>query len=207
MARRPYHSPRRAQDAASTRRDILRTAADLFATNGYGRVTVAEIAKQAGVAPQTVYSSAGSKSDILREIVSEAVGSSGADTTVEAIRRTEDLATAIGLVAHGTRMAKETQRQAIDILFAAMPVHEDAGQLWRQSTTAYRHALGEVAEHLRDKGLLPAGAEIERVTDVLWFWFGFNSWRTLVDECGWGMDDAEHWLAARAIESLAAPDI
>lgn len=204
MARRPYHSPRRAEDAADTRRDILRAAADLFATNGYGRVTVAGIAKRAGVAPQTIYSSAGSKSDILREIIAEAVSSSGAEATVETIRRTEDLAAAIGLLAHGTRMAKQTQRQAIDIMFAAMPVHEDAGQLWRQSTTAYRQALREVAEHLLDKGMLPAGAEVEHITDVLWFWFGFASWRTLVDECGWSLDDAERWLAARAVESLAA---
>lgn len=194
---RPYHSPRRAQDAADTRRDILRAAAELFSANGYARVTVADIAKRAGVAQQTVYSSAGSKSEILHRIVSESIERSDASSTVEAVRKTDGLATALTLLAKGTRMGNEGEQQVVEVLFAAFPVHEDGAALWEQSTTAYRQALREVAEHLRDKGLLRM--DVEKATDVLWFCFGFGAWRTLVKECGWSWDDAERWLAQQAI--------
>jgi AcrR family transcriptional regulator len=194
---RSYHSPRRAQDAADTRRDILRAAVELFSANGYARVTVADIAKRAGVAQQTVYSSAGSKSEILHKIVSESIARSGASSTTEAIRETEGLATALTLLAKGTRLCNEGEQQVIEVLFAAFPVHEDGAALWEQSTTEYRRALQDVAEHLRDKGYLKV--DVEKATDVLWFCFGFGAWRTLVKECGWSWDDAERWLARQAI--------
>ncbi|WP_112268747.1 TetR/AcrR family transcriptional regulator [Lentzea terrae] len=194
---RSYHSPRRAQDAANTRRDILGAAVELFSANGYARVTVADIAKQAGVAPQTVYSSAGSKSEILHKIVSAAIARSDSASTVAAIRQTEGLATALTLLAKGTRRGNEGGQQVIEVLYAALPVHEDGAALWELSTTSYRQALREVAEHLQDKGLL--NVDVEQATDALWFCFGFGAWRTLVKECGWSWDDAERWLARQAI--------
>jgi AcrR family transcriptional regulator len=194
---RSYHSPRRAQDAADTRRDILRAAVELFSANGYARVTVADIAKQAGVAPQTVYSSAGSKSEILHRIVSESIARSDSASTTEAIRKTEGLATALTLLARGTRLGNEGGQQVVEVLYGALPVHEDGALLWEQSTTSYRQALRDVAEHLQDKGLLHT--DVDQATDVLWFCFGFGAWRTLVKECGWSWDDAERWLARQAI--------
>ncbi|MET9625829.1 helix-turn-helix domain-containing protein [Lentzea sp. NPDC006480] len=194
---RSYHSPRRAQDAADTRRDILRAAVELFSAKGYARVTVADIAKQAKVAPQTVYSSAGSKSEILHLIVSEAIAQSDSAATTNQIRETDDLATALTLLARGTRVGNETGQQVVEVLYAALPAHEDGAKLWEQSTTSYRNALRDVAEHLHDKELLQI--DVERATDVLWFCFGFGAWRTLVKECGWSWDDAERWLAQQAV--------
>ena len=196
---RRYHSPRRAQDAADTRRDILRAAAELFASNGYARVTVADIAKASGVAQQTVYSSAGSKSDILNEVLAEAIQDSGGSATVEAVLLTEDLPTALGVVARGTRLGNELQQQAVEIIFAAMPVHENGAQLWALATGRYREALGLVAEHLRDKGFV---SDVEHTTDVLWFCFGLHAWRSLVKDCGWSWDEAEAWLARQATTIL-----
>jgi AcrR family transcriptional regulator len=195
---RSYHSPRRARDAAETRRDILRAATELFSANGYARVTVADIANRAGVAPQTVYSSAGSKSDVLHQIVAEAVTRSDAATTIAALRGTTGLAQALAVVARGTRLGNEGEQQVVDVLYAAIPVHEDGALLWEQSTREYRQTLAAVAEHLRDRGLL--AMDVKRATDVLWFCFGFGAWRTLVKECGWSWDEAEAWLARQAID-------
>jgi AcrR family transcriptional regulator len=196
---RRYHSPRRAQDAADTRRDILRAAAELFSTTGYARVTVADIARAAGVAQQTVYSSAGSKSDILNEVLSEAIEESGGEAAVIAVRLTDDLPTALGVLARATRLGNELQRQAVDILFAAMPVHENAAQLWDLATGKYRDALRQIAEDLRDKGFVD---EADRTADALWFCFGFQAWRALVKDCGWTWDEAENWLARQAVAIL-----
>ena len=48
--RRRYESPRRREQAAATRQAILETAERLFAKRGYVGTSVAEIAKEAGVA-------------------------------------------------------------------------------------------------------------------------------------------------------------
>lgn len=64
--RRRYDSPLRAQRAAETRRRIIEAAAEVFDERGYAGGTLAEIAKRAGVAIDTVRST-GSKAYLLLE--------------------------------------------------------------------------------------------------------------------------------------------
>ncbi|GII53917.1 hypothetical protein Pth03_23060 [Planotetraspora thailandica] len=196
---RAYHSPRREQDAADTRNDILRAARELFSAQGYARVTVADIARRAGVATKTVYASAGGKAGIFTELIKAAVIESGAAETLAAIRRTGDPREAIAVLARGTRNGNETKRDIIDMLYAAMPVHDDAGALWEEATESYRSTLREVADHLHEIGGLGDGLDPGRAADVLWLCFGMSSWRTLVGECGWTWDEAERWLSTQAV--------
>src|SRR3954447_24661635 len=65
---RPYNSPRRAEQAAATRRDILAAAQRLFERQGYAATTMAAIAADAGVALKTVYLAFETKSGVLRAL-------------------------------------------------------------------------------------------------------------------------------------------
>jgi AcrR family transcriptional regulator len=199
---RSYRSPRRELDAATTRSDIFDAARELFVANGYARVTVADIARQANVAAKTVYASAGSKADILNELIANAVEGSGAQDTLEAVRRSRDFHEVIELVAGGTRAGNEANRDAIDIMYAAMSVHDDAETLWKNGTTMYRAVLRDTAVHLEEIGALADGVDVDRAADILWFCFGTQAWRTLVKDCGWTWADAEQWLAAQAATML-----
>jgi AcrR family transcriptional regulator len=201
---RPYHSPLRERGAAETRRELMEAALRLFAQRGYSQVTVADIAREAGTAVKTVYASVGGKAEILREIVERAVVGSRADESVAAVRATDDPATALALLANGTRRGNEGQRDVIAIANSALPVHENAGELWEQLTGRYRDALREVAAHLHGLGSLREGMTIDRCADVLWFCFGPQAWRTLVDDCGWSWDDAERQLLFTASRLVLA---
>ena len=55
MASRAYNSARRELASIQTRDAILAAAVELFGANGYPRTTIAEIARRAGVATNTVY--------------------------------------------------------------------------------------------------------------------------------------------------------
>src|SRR5215210_8855823 len=65
---RRYDSPRRRQQAAETRRLILEAAQPLFERDGYAATTMASIAREAGVAPKTVYVAFETKSGLLRAL-------------------------------------------------------------------------------------------------------------------------------------------
>jgi AcrR family transcriptional regulator len=71
--RRRYSSQLREQQAGQTRAQVLAAAAELFEESGWAGTTVAAIARQAGVAVETVYSNFGSKKELLRKIVDVAV--------------------------------------------------------------------------------------------------------------------------------------
>ncbi|WP_031014674.1 TetR/AcrR family transcriptional regulator [Streptomyces sp. NRRL F-5727] len=205
---RTYVSPLRAQAAAQTRERILQSATRLFAEHGYGRVTVANIADEAGVSAKAVFASAGSKSDLLNEIVDTAVRASGHEQAIAAVLAAPDLESAVSALAHGTRAGNESMFSVHEAIHKALPSHEDGEALWERATADYRAALRTAARHLhtlmasdRRGGRRPE----EETADLLWFWFGPGGWRTLVVENGWPWDRAEAFLLHTALATLRTP--
>jgi AcrR family transcriptional regulator len=68
--RRRYHSPLRAEQADGTRRRVLAAARELFLARGYAGTTVAAVAQDAGVSPDTIYVSLGGKRGLLEGVLS-----------------------------------------------------------------------------------------------------------------------------------------
>ena len=64
--KRRYTSTRRNEQARETRLRVIRAARELFVAQGYGRTTLAEVAREAGVAVETVYAAFGNKATLLR---------------------------------------------------------------------------------------------------------------------------------------------
>lgn len=66
--KRQYDASRRREQAEETRRRIIAAAHDLFVSDGYGRTTMAAVARQAGVSVETVYSAFRNKPTLLRQV-------------------------------------------------------------------------------------------------------------------------------------------
>ena len=66
--KRPYESPRRREQAAATRFEVLDAAQRLFERDGYPATTMAAIAAEARVALKTVYVAFETKSGVLRAL-------------------------------------------------------------------------------------------------------------------------------------------
>src|SRR5262245_38036616 len=71
--RRVNASPRRRRDAAATREAILEAATRRFATQGYERAGVREIAADAGVTAALVNRYFGSKEGLFAEVIRRAL--------------------------------------------------------------------------------------------------------------------------------------
>ena len=63
---RPYRSTLRDEQSRVTRRRIVDAGADLFVERGYVPTTIDAIAERAGVSRRTVFTSVGSKADVLK---------------------------------------------------------------------------------------------------------------------------------------------
>ena len=83
--RRRYTAPRRAAQAAATRRSVLDAARQLFTERGYTATGVGDLAAAAGVAVDTVYASVGRKPELMRALMETAI--SGTDDAVPAEER------------------------------------------------------------------------------------------------------------------------
>jgi AcrR family transcriptional regulator len=113
---RRYHSPRRAQAATETRAGILAAAKRLFVEQGYGKVTVNDIATEAALAVPTVYACTGGKSAILSTIIDEAIRDPIVEETLSAIRQSSAAHDVIGVTAHGTRVDNERYRDIMQVM-------------------------------------------------------------------------------------------
>jgi AcrR family transcriptional regulator len=84
--KRPYDARRRRERAEAerqaTRAGVVEAASRLFVANGYTATTMAAIAREAGVAIQSVYSAAQSKAELLRLVVDRAMAGDDEDLDV-----------------------------------------------------------------------------------------------------------------------------
>ena len=80
VKRRNYDATGRRAAAAKTRSTILRTARELFIERGYAATTMADVAKEAGLSPDTVYTVVGAKPVLFRELIETAL--SGTDEVI-----------------------------------------------------------------------------------------------------------------------------
>jgi AcrR family transcriptional regulator len=203
-----YHSPRRTEAAAATRASILNAARSLFVSRGVGAVTVAEIARQANVAVQTVYASLGGKSEILAALLEPVRNDPAAGEALTEIATCTDPLTVIRHTARGTRLAHERHWDVVHSLVDLAQDDEFARPVVEENLRLYVSALRIIAERLVIVGGLRAEFDVEFVTDVLWFYFGQRAWFATVGDRGWSFDRAEAWLAAAAAHTLLrSPDI
>jgi AcrR family transcriptional regulator len=204
MNRATYNSPRRRQAAAATRQAILDAAQELFATRGYARTTVAEIAEAARIAANTVYTSVGGKPQLLAAIMQDGTDDPGVAETLTAVARATDPVEVIRLTAAGTRRVNERHTQGIAVLLDSAQADPVAGEMLQLSVRRYRDALGTLAWRLEDLGALEP-SDRGKAADIFWYLFGWMSWRILVIDLGWTWDEAEQWLAQRGVEALISP--
>src|SRR3954451_404362 len=81
---------RRERQAQVTRDEILAAARRLFAERGYTRTSVREIAQAAGVSPQTVYDSVGSKSQLVARLNDVIDAEAGVPALARTVADSED---------------------------------------------------------------------------------------------------------------------
>jgi AcrR family transcriptional regulator len=188
---RRYNSPRRAEQAALTRRAVLEAARGLFVADGYAATTVAGVARRARVAVDTVYATVGRKPDLLREVLETAI--SGTDVAVPAqqrdyVRAARAAARARdkielyveGLVAVQQRLAPVFL--AVRDAGAADPA---AAALWTAISERRAANMRRFAADLRATGELRADLSDDEVADVIWSTNGPEYWVLLVRDRGW----------------------
>ncbi|WP_433274913.1 TetR/AcrR family transcriptional regulator [Pseudonocardia xinjiangensis] len=199
---RPGRVTRRAEYAETTRRAIVAAARTLFSEKGYFATKVDEIAATARVAPATVYAVTGGKQGLLRTLVDEW---SDAPVVAEAraeIAKLDDPEELLRFLAALTRSMRQDYGDIMRLVIAAAPHDATAAEGLATGTARYRDGTLLAAQRLADLGALRDGLTVEEALDILWFYFGYAGFFTLVDDNGWSYQKAEEWLRDAARRAL-----
>ena len=201
--RRAYHSPRREQQAAGTRRAILDAARRLFDAQGYPATTMEAIAAEAGVSLKTVYLAFATKSGLLRGLWDLLLKGDQDEAGVaerpwyREVLDESDPGQQLRLLARNSRRVKERISGVLKVIRSAAPVDRDAEALWRLIQTDFYDNQRTVVQHI--KGLRQ---DVDRAADILWTLNHPDVWFLLVDERGWTADEWERWFADTACAQL-----
>jgi AcrR family transcriptional regulator len=190
--KRPYRSARRREQAGETRRRILGAAHDLFVGQGYGRTTIAEVARAAGVAVETVYAAYGNKPTLLRQVWYATMRGDEADIRlldrpeIRAVLAEPDLATR--LRAHAVVMIPVWRRitPLLRALQGAATSEPAAAAMLAEFDERRLDAAGHYARAAAATGQLAVSEQECR--DLLAATMDGALWHRLVTECGWSQD-------------------
>ena len=209
---RRYDSPRRREQAAATRREILAAAQRRFERDGYAATTMAAIAAEAGVALKTVYVAFETKSGLLRALWHLLLRGDEADVPVgdrpwyRDVVAEDDPVRQIALTAHNSRLVKERAAALMRVIRSAATADADIAVLWDRIQSDFHANQSAIVEALARNGALRPGQDVARAADVLWTLNHPDVWLLLVGERGWTPEEFEDWFAgATRAELLGAP--
>ena len=212
-AKRPYDARRRRERAeaerGATRRRVVDAARGLFLTRGYVATTMADIAREAGVALQSVYSAGRSKADLLHLVADLAVA--GDDQEVMLVERPSFAAVA-------EEPSAERQVEMIAGLIAA--IMRRLAPVW----VAYREAAAVdakaasnlVAAHQRRHETFAALIELlpeqrlrrppDESTDTAWAIGSVDVYLLLQSIRSWNDARYSEWLSRTLVDQLLIPE-
>ena len=214
VKRRRYESPRRRQQAAETRTDILGAAGVLFRKSGYAGVPMAAIATKADVAVETIYRVFGTKAALFRAVVEAAVagGAARAETPVEArpairaiIEETEPLRQ-VALYAATQPGIHRRSGPLLRALSAAAVSDRDLATLWATIEDARLAGQARFAGMLAERGVLRAEVDADRARDLAWTLCSLAIYDALVGARGWSEERYRDWLTEALVRELLPSD-
>jgi AcrR family transcriptional regulator len=197
---RSYDSPRRREQAAATRREILAAAQRLFERQGYAATTMAAIAAEARVALKTVYVAFETKSGLLRALWHLLLRGDEGDTPMgrrewyRELLAEPDPERQLRLLARASRLVKLRAAALMEVIRSAAPADPDIAALWSRIQSDFYDIQRPVVAMLAEKNALRPGIDVVGATDILWTLNHPDVWHLLVGERGWTPERYEEWF-------------
>jgi AcrR family transcriptional regulator len=182
----------------SAHKAILAAAARLVARDGYGRVTVEAIAREAGVSKQTVYRWWPTKAAIVLEALNAAAATIAPATDTGSL--STDLRAFLRRTVAG---AGGGNSRLLAALMAAAQLDDAFAESFREGFLARRrNALRELLEHGRDRGEVAISTDLDFLVELA---FAALWYRILVHHQPLNRRFADQ-LADTVLALVAAPD-
>ena len=208
-SRRRYHSPLRTGQAEQTRSRILESAFRLFAANGYAGTTIAAVAEDAGVSPETIYISLGGKRGLLEGAIETAIRGAG-----DAPAEDDKWSTTIAQLPDATARLERMVRYSCTILARTRPIHAVirgaadkepfAAALGRRLLHDRLTAQTERVRKYLGEELAP-GLSVEQAGQRYCVLASPELYHLLTVELGWTADQHKRWLTDLLRTELLGP--
>jgi AcrR family transcriptional regulator len=205
MVKRPYRSPLRASQAEATRARILEAGLTLFATRGYPGTSVTAIARAAGVSPETIYASVGSKRGIIDALLAEVDTMGIAEQAqAEVARRGGGPGVGLDVLTELATRFWVTYGRLAGVLRNGVG-DPDIGEAWLTRQAERRSVIGGLIASW-PPGTRRAELTVDEAADIAWASTSGEQFSLLVEVRGWPTERFAAWTAGALRRELLASD-
>lgn len=191
---------RREIAAEATQRVIVETAARLFVEQGYAPTTISQIARESGVAVQTIYNSTGSKRELLSRVLDFAAAGDKAPRPVPAFMKEQaegepDPRKVIAQLVEFWRGGLERTAPIFEVIRQAAALDPEIAALETERAQARLRNYGVAGRMLADRGQLRSGLSPDAAAAVIFSVGHPESYRLLVHSSGWSSEQWAMWVS------------
>ncbi|MEP7017750.1 MAG: TetR/AcrR family transcriptional regulator [Actinomycetota bacterium] len=199
----------RSQRAQETRARMLRSAYELFTERGYPATTMADVAKRAGVAVQTVHFTFGTKGALLQHAYDYAVLGEGNQVPPDQqpwyteFRSATEPRTALKILVENVSTVMSRSAPLDDFVRSAS-YEPDAARIRNHAEMMRRQAWSAMVEHLSATFGLADDLTTQQAVDILMLLMSPTSYNTLTGEYNWSPAEWQTWCVASISGQLLA---
>lgn len=202
--KRAYRTGLRQEQAQITKNRILDAASRLFVESGYSSVTVEDIAREAGVAYQTVYAVFRTKLAVAQAIIWSSFQTEGIDQLMAQSRESGDLEVNIRV---GALMARRlNERFATIVRFMRESGDPNLlAEYQKIEGLRFEQIRAQLSPVLNTAGRLRRGISPADALSSIWAMTGTDLYNQLVSGRRWTASRYEEWLTDALVNTLLEP--
>jgi AcrR family transcriptional regulator len=192
--------------ALQTRADILQTARRLFAERGYAATSVSDIAEEASVAVQTIYTRLGSKRGIvmaLVDVIDEEAGVRQGAAAVTTASTPEEVLHAQNRL---TRTLQERCGDIVGALIAAAALEPEVVDAVAEGLRRHRNGARVTIDRIAELGGLRDDLAADHAIALLSAATAHDAWYELVHGHKLSWDEAEQTLNDALTKAILRPN-
>ena len=204
---RTYDAERRRTAAEESRKEVLAKSREMFLAAGYGRTTIAEIARAAGVSKESVYKGFGGKPGLVRAIYEQSLLGAGGSPAEERSDRAQTTVTdPHELMKQFGRFITEVSSLGSPVFLlirdAAASGDPDMAALLRDVDDGRYRRMLHNAHQVLARGFLRPRLTEEEVADVMFTCSSAELYETLVIKRGWSAERYGRFMARTLAANL-----
>ncbi len=209
--KRAYRSTRRQEQARQTRRQILAAAGQLFIEKGYSGATVEAIARQAGVAQETIFAVFGNKRNLLSTLVDVAVGGDERPIALlqrpgpQSVLRQRDPVLQLQMFAQDIANILERVAPIFEVLRMAAKTEADISELLQNLLAERMRNMEVFVGQLAAYSPLREGLDIAQAAEIIWAVTSPEIFNLFTIDRGWPKEKYVDWLGDTLVR-LLLPD-
>lgn len=197
---RAYQSEKRKSQKEASRKRIIACARNLMIEEGFDKVSISKLAKEAEVSPSLIYTMFKSKTGVLGAVIDTSFDEQEFALLVEEAHRAPDAKTLLRLSATMARKIYDAERDILDLIRGASALDPEVKAL--EESREERRYERQKESFLAHSEELGKKLGLARSRDVLWAFTGRDLYRLLVVLRGWTSDAYEEFIYQALMQQL-----